>query len=155
MPKKAKKPTKEQMERMELMAADLPGLMEYATNVGGFSIVPTNEGVIKGKALDAMHQQTQSHLDQIKEQMLLLARQAQDLKDRVDISHEIYQAKITFSPVIGKTYYLYEKKGGARLLSLIAPEEWGAMSGMNTIAEVKLLADHTWEIVRKPETEDI
>lgn len=150
MPKKPKIPTQKELDRMELMAADLPGLMEYAHNVGGFSIVPTSEGVIKGKALDAMCQQTQSQLNQIKEQMVLLAKQAQELKDRVDVSRDIYQAKIAFKPVIGHRYFLYQKKSGERLLSLIAPEEWGKHSGLSFVAEVKLLADHTWEVMRKP-----
>ena len=148
-----KQPSEEQLRRMKLMAADLPGLMEYAHTVGGFSIVPTQGGAIKGKALDAMHQQTQSQLDQIKEQMLLLARQAQNLKDRVEVSHEIYNSKITFTPVIGHKYYLYEKSDQKRMLSLVSPEEWGKNSSLKLIAEVKLLADHTWEMIKRDPNE--
>ena len=69
---------------MKKKTVDLPGLIEYAHSVGGFSIVPTQEGHIKGKAMQAMKEQTKEHLDLIMEQMKVLARQAQELKDRVD-----------------------------------------------------------------------
>ncbi|MDA9951031.1 DUF2452 domain-containing protein [Oligoflexaceae bacterium] len=154
---KPKKPTElsqKQLDRMKLLSADLPGLMEYAHSVGGFSVVPTSEGAIKGKALDAMHQQTQTQMNQIKEQMLLLARQANEIKKRVEVSHEIYQAKISFKPVIGHLYFLYDKPNGQKMLSLISPEEWGADSKLTLVARVKLLADHTWDAIVSNESEE-
>ena len=136
--------TEKESARMARMAADLPGLLEYAHSVGGFSVVPTKEGVIKSKALKAMHQQTQSQLDQLMEQMQLLARQAQDLKDRMDVSAQIYEAKIPFTPIVGNTYYLYANEDETTFLSLIGPNEW---SGRRFVAEVELLADHTWKVI--------
>ena len=38
----------------------------------------------------------------------------------------IYDSQITFKPIIGKNYYLYEDPLGKRFLSLIEPDEWGA-----------------------------
>tara|TARA_R100001015_G_C4606796_1_gene161866 strand:- start:53 stop:430 length:378 start_codon:yes stop_codon:yes gene_type:complete len=35
----------------------------------------------------------------------------------------VFESEINFTPVIGKTYYLYETD--KRFLSLISPEEWG------------------------------
>ena len=95
----------DQRSKLSRMAADLPGLMEYAHTVGGFAIVPEKDGVIRSKAMQAMTEQTQMALDQIKEQMLLLAKQAQDLKRRVEVSAEIYAAKMSFHPQIGLKYY--------------------------------------------------
>lgn len=141
--------------KMKEKTVDLPGLLEYAHSVGGFSVVPTEQGVIKGKAMQAMSEQTQMHLDQIFEQMQLLAKQAKQLKDRAQVSAMIYEADISFQPVIGHTYYVYEKKNGRTVLSMVSPEEWGKSSPFKAfINEVKLLADHTWQIVNaEDETE--
>ena len=137
------------LEKMKEKTADLPGLLEYAHSIGGFSIQPTKQGVIKGKAMQAMQEQTQMQLDQIFEQMSLLAKQARDLKNRADVSAQIYEASINFQPVIGNHYFLYEKKDGMKMLSLVSPEEWGEnMPFKEFISEVKLLADHTWQVVR-------
>lgn len=137
------------LEKMKEKTADLPGLLEYAHSIGGFSVQPTEQGVIKGQARQAMQEQTQMQLDQIFEQMTLLAKQARELKQRADVSIQIYGASISFQPVIGKHYYLYEKADGSKSLSLISPEEWGhKMPFKKFVSEVKLLADHTWQIVR-------
>ena len=128
--------------KMKEKTVDLPGLLEYAHSVGGFSVVPTEQGVIKGKAMQAMSEQTQMHLDQIFEQMQLLAKQAKNLKDRAEVSVLIYEAEMNFQPVIGHTYYVYEKKNGKTLLSMVSPEEWGIpLPFSRFINEVKLLAD--------------
>ena len=134
------------MEKMKELTTDLPGLMEYAHSVGGFQIVPTQEGAIKGKALKAMHQQTNMQLGKLYEQMKLMAKQVQEIKDRTQISEVIYQSHIRFEPVIGDSYFLYSKKGKTHL-SLIAPDEWGSHSQYEYLAHVKLLADHTWDIL--------
>jgi hypothetical protein len=60
----------------------------------------------------------------------------------------IYDAKLSFSPVIGQLYYLYQNKDDTHLLSMIGPKEWGAKNPYkNFVAAVKLLADHTWKEV--------
>lgn len=136
------------LEKMKEKTVDLPALLEYAHSVGGFSIVPTEQGVIKGKAMQAMSEQTQMQLNQIFEQMQLLASQAKNLKDRAEISALIYDADINFQPVIGHTYYIYEKKDGKTLLSMVSPKEWGdTLPFKKYINTVKLLADHTWQIL--------
>ena len=142
------------LEKMKEKTADLPALLEYAHSIGGFSVVPTEQGVIKGKAMQAMGEQTQMQLDQIFEQMQLLAKQAKTLKDRAEISTLIYEADINFQPVIGHTYYVYEKKNGKTLLSMIGPEEWGDSLPFNSfLNKVTLLADHTWKIIEDSEKE--
>ena len=136
------------LDLMKLKTADMPSLLEYAHTVGGFSITPTNQGQIKGHAREAMAEQTQEQLSLIYEQMKTLARQVQDIKKRVYVSDLIYQTEISFSPVIGKTYYLYENSTEKRFLSLLSPSDWGQkMSDKKFIAEVRLNADHTWKII--------
>jgi hypothetical protein len=121
-------------------------VLPYASSAGSVAIRPTKEGMIKHKALSAMEDQTNMQLNQIKEQIELLARQAQEINKRKELSMMIYEAKITFKPQIGQVYHVYEKKDSTHVLSLVAPSEWGGGAGpfANFIATVKLLADHTW-----------
>ena len=138
------------LEKMKEKTADLPGLLEYAHTLGGFSIVPTEQGAIKGKAMQAMTEQTEMHLGQIFEQMQVLARQAKTIKDRAEISQDIYTAEMRFKPEIGETYYLYEREEGVKLLSLVAPKEWGkSIPFKSFVAKVRLLADHTWDVLEE------
>ena len=130
--------------------ADLPGLMEYAHSKGGFAIVPTSEGHIKSKAMNAMKEQTSDQLEIIYEQMKTLALQVKKLKEKVEISNDIYQAQMNFEPEIGGIYYLYEKDDGSKIISLIAPEEWKKSKGYEkALAQIKLLSDHTWKILKR------
>ena len=136
------------LDKLKEKTADLPSLLEYAPSVGGFSVAPTNEGAIKGNARMAMEEQTQMQLDQIFEQMSLLAKQAREIKKRADVSVQIYEAKMSFKPIVGKNYYLYEKSDNTKSLSIVSPEEWGEKLPFKSfIAKVKLLADHTWKVI--------
>ena len=136
------------LDLMKERTTDLPGLIEFAHTIGGFSVVPNEQGEIKGNAMIAMKEQTEMHMSQIYEQMQLLAKQAAKLKRRAEVSFEIYDADMRFKPVMGKIYFLYEKKDNKKILSMVSPKEWGnSMPFEKFLAEVKLLADHTWEII--------
>ena len=121
-------------------------VVPYSASVSGAVIKATEEGVIRHKALTAMEEQTNMQLDQIRKQIELLAIQAQEIQMRKELSMIIYNAKLSFVPVIGQQYYLYERKDGTHLLSLISPKEYGGGAGPYKafVAKVKLLADHTW-----------
>ncbi len=120
-------------------------VLPYSSSVAGVAIRPTKEGVIKHKALSAMEDQTNMQLDQIRQQIELLARQAQEIRKRKELSMMIYEAKLNFKPQIGQVYHLYEKKDSTHILSLVAPQEWGASGPFKQfVSSVKLLADHTW-----------
>jgi hypothetical protein len=127
--------------------AENPGLLPYAHSVGGAVITPLDQGKIKGKAMLAMQEQTHMHLDQIRKQIELLAKQADTIRRRVEISAKIYQAEMRFDPVIGNIYHLYERPSGSWMVSLVGPSEWGRSSKLMHIATVRLLADHTWEVL--------
>ena len=127
--------------------AENPGLLPYAHTAGGAVIKPDDMGKVKGRSMLAMRQQTDRQMNQLYEQMEVLARQAKLLADRKEISERIYDAAMGFEPIISETYYLYEKEDGSDLMSLVAPEEWGrSFKYSRYLAKVKLLADHTWEV---------
>ena len=126
---------------------DQPGTLTYGHHRGSFPVIPTKEGTIKSKALSAMEHQTDMQLDQIKQQISLLAEQANKIKKRIEISEMIYQAEIRFEPLISHIYHLYENENNDFLLMMIGPNEWGKKGcTINFISSVKLLADHTWEV---------
>ena len=121
-------------------------VMPYSASVAGAVIKANEEGLIKHKALMAMEEQTNMQLDQIRKQIELLALQAQEIQKRKELSMLIYNARLSFKPNIGQTYYLYEKTDGSHMLSLVSPKEWGSNGPFKKfIAAVQLLADHTWK----------
>ncbi len=129
---------------------DRPSTLPYAHHAGSALIKPVDRGKVKGRALSAMEAQTHMQMDQIKEQIELLAEQAKALQDRVSISEKIYQAEVNFEPLINHTYHLYEKENGDWTLSMIGPNDWGrSMKYKAFLATVNLLADHTWDILEK------
>mgnify|MGYP001169240570 CR=1 FL=1 len=127
-----------------------PHNLPYAHNTGSAVVKPEDEGKVKGRAMNAMEHQTDMQLDQIYQQMQLLAEQAKGLQNRKVISEKIYDAEMRFEPLINHTYHLYEKPNKKTLLSLIAPDQWGrSVKDFTYIATVKLLADHTWDVLEK------
>ncbi|MEK6481870.1 DUF2452 domain-containing protein [Catalinimonas sp. 4WD22] len=135
------------LEKEREKITENPGTLAFPHTVGGALIKPEDRGKIKGRAVSAMHQQTDRQMKQLYDQMQVLVDQANQLKQRVEISERIYLAQMSFEPLVGHTYYLYEKKDGTDVLSMIAPEEWGRSAPFKKlISKATLLADHTWEL---------
>ena len=121
-------------------------VLPFAASVSGALVRPNEEGVIRHKALSAMEEQTNMQLTQIRQQIELLAIQAKEIHKRKELSMLIYDARLSFDPVIGQTYYLYQKEDGSHLVSMVSPKEWGAKIPFKAfVAAVRLLADHTWQ----------
>lgn len=57
----------------------------------------------------------------------------------------VLQSEIRFSPVVGKSYWLYQHDDGYRL-SLIAPQEWHREMTHRCIGQCVLQADRTWTL---------
>lgn len=126
-------------------------LLTYGVDRGSAVIKPEDEGKIKGLAVRAMEEQTRRELDMLEEQARVLLEQANAIKRRKEISERIYNATIRFEPLIGRIYHLYIKDGGD-ILSLIAPNEWGRSKGYDAyVCKLRLLHDHTWEILDDPQ----
>jgi len=128
--------------------AENPGLIEYPHTIGSVVIKPEDRGKLKSRALSAMREQTGKQLAQIQKQATLLAKQAQELQKRVEISEKIYLAELSFEPFVGHVYHLYNKSGLFKLY-LVGPNEWGKNrpETLEYISSVKLLSDHTWEVI--------
>lgn len=125
-----------------------PGLIPFPHTVGGAMVLPEDEGRIKGRAMAAMREQTDRQLGQLYEQMQTLVKQAGEIKKRVELSEKIYWSQMNFEPMISKEYFLYERKSGETVLSMISPKEWGdRLPYRRFVAHVRLLSDHTWDII--------
>jgi len=128
-----------------------PGFLPYAHHAGSALIKPEDEGKLKSRALRAMEDQTEAQLKQIYEQMQLLAKQAKSIQDRKSISEIIYGCEMKFEPLINHTYFLYQKEEKYILL-LISPKDWGrSKNSLIYLATVKLLSDHTWDLLETSE----
>jgi hypothetical protein len=138
------------LEKMAEKTTDQPGLLPYAHQAGSALIRPEDKGKITGKAVAAMHSQTGMQMGQIYAQMQLLAEQAKSIQQRVEISERIYLADISFEPLINHVYYLYLRENGRDFLSMVSPQEWGRKKPYEKFeAKIRLLADHTWEIIHE------
>ncbi|MBL7911586.1 MAG: DUF2452 domain-containing protein [Bacteroidia bacterium] len=128
--------------------AENPGLLAYPHTIGSIVIKPEDLGKLKSKALSAMREQTDMHLLQIQKQVELLVTQANEIKQRIEISEKIYTAAIAFEPLVGHIYHLY-KKGNEFKLLMIAPDEWGKSRSemLEYVNSARLLSDHTWEVI--------
>lgn len=126
-----------------------PGLIDFPHHIGSAPIIKNDPSLIKSKAMSAMIEQTNAQWQQIQQQLELLKQQADKLKKRIEFSERIYNAKISFEPVIGHVYYLYHnQKENTDVLMMISPEEWRSQpSYLEFKCSVKLLADHTWEVI--------
>ena len=128
--------------------AENPGLLPYAHTAGGAVIKPEDKGRIRGNAMTAMYDQTDRQMEQLRRQMETLVNQAKSLSSRMEVSEMIYQADLPFQPVIHHIYHLYQRKSdGHHVLSMIAPAEWGRKMPYEYLATVRLLGDHTWEVL--------
>ncbi len=125
-------------------------------HVASAAIKPVDKGKIKSVALETVEKQANQQINMLKKQAELIMQQVREIEERVRIAAEIYAADISFEPVIGHTYHLYERNG-KRSLSLVGPKEWGrSKTAGQFIATVKLMADRTWEVldVEKQESGD-
>lgn len=145
-PKKGAPVSDELIERLRELSTENPGLQPYAHHVGSAVIRPQDTNKATSRAIASMNKQTEAGMMQLYQQMDVLLRQAEQIKKRVEFSERIYKSKLTFEPLIGETYYLYQRKDKSDVLSIISPAEWGIRIKFEFVAKLELLPDHTWEV---------
>lgn len=91
--------------------------LPYGTNTGAPAISIENvQGWKQTQALE-VNKLFSTKYDELKSQMI-------NLLDEVRWNELVYSSVFNFTPLIGETYYLYEKDDGTTFLSLISPNEW-------------------------------
>jgi hypothetical protein len=117
-------------------------------HVGSAIIRPVDKGKLKSVALETVEKQANQQIAMLRKQAEVIMAQVKEIENRVKISAEIYQSDISFEPVIGHVYHLYENEG-KRKLSMIGPEEWGRSQPIGTfVATVRLNADRSWDVLK-------
>lgn len=109
-------------------------LYSYPTSLSSPKITPTDltffktEGVVKANDFfDSRYQD--------------IIKQAEELKEQIELNERVYSCRYTFEPQIGKTYHVYLDKNGKEFLSLINPNEWKT----EYVMSVRLNSDSVWK----------
>jgi len=113
--------------------ADNPGLLPYASNVGAPVIRPDNIDDWKLRGVHKVNKQIETKFNELKEEYIKLVEEYR-------WNELVYQAKFSYEPVIGETYYLYVGRDGNPFLSLISPNEWN----MEHIGSFRLNSEQKW-----------
>jgi len=107
--------------------------LTYASNVGAPAIRLEDVGGWKQIQAQNANKIFTKKYEEIKDEF-------KKLVDEVSWNEFVYSAIYNFVPVIGETYYLYEKKDGSPFLSLIAPTEWS----MKFLGATRLESNNKW-----------
>lgn len=83
-----------------------------------------------------------------KKMMDVFNREQQEIREKIEKMYDeyntsimVWESKISFEPIVGKSYFLYNF-AGELTLSLIAPNEWGR--GDDFVGEFLLNSDNKW-----------
>ena len=118
------------------LVCDDPLGTPYGTNVSAPSIVkPDVDGFLSvrvGEAENAIR----TRYEEIVAELDTLVEQSRD-------TELIYNASISFVPIVGHVYHLYERDNGSTFLSLIEPERWVEMRE-KCLGSFRLATDSLW-----------
>jgi hypothetical protein len=107
--------------------------LTYGSNIGAPSIILEDVGGWKRIQAQNANKIFTKKYEEIKDEF-------KKLVDEVSWNEFVYSATYNFLPVIGETYYLYEKQDGSVFLSLIAPDEWK----MKFLGATRLESNNKW-----------
>jgi hypothetical protein len=119
----------------------------YATEAGGpkFDLVPVTKQ--KDIMLNVARLHAQQEYDRIMELVTVLQKQAEQIKQRLDITDMVHAAEYQFQIAHGNTYWLlYDRRKDVTRLSINGPDDWSSSppEEYEYITQVKWLGDHTW-----------
>ncbi len=93
-------------------------------------------------------QQAQKEFENLKQIADVINKQAQQIKERLEISELIYQAEYSFSPVAGGEYWLVKDiEKDILTVCVLGPNDWSteAPNNYEYISKIKYLANGLWE----------
>ncbi len=121
-----------------------PHSLPYASNVGAPVIRPDHS--LGGWKSGAVHTANKHY----EERFNKLKKEFEELAEDYKWNEIIFNAEFRFKPVIGKEYYLYQKKDKTFFLTLFSPYE--KISGNEGYqGTFRLNYDNRWELIRLPE----
>ena len=108
-------------------------ILPYASNVGAPVINPENIDSWRKRGVTKVNH----HLET---KFLELRDEYNKLVEEFKWNDLVYNAKFSFEPVIGETYYLYVGDDHENFLSLISPNEWNR----ECLGSFHLTAEQKW-----------
>jgi hypothetical protein len=119
----------------------------YPTEAGSvkFDLIPVEKQ--KDLMINHARMYAQQEYDRIMELVVVLEKQAQQIKRRLEITDNVHAAEYQFSPVMGNAYWLvWEKRRQKTLLVHTGPKEWstGIPEDYEYMTQVRYMGDHTW-----------
>ena len=109
-------------------------LIPYPTSVGGQGFDLPNVPLFRTQSSKKM-------MDVFNRERIEIKERIEKMYDEYNTSIMVWESKISFEPIVGKSYFLYNF-AGELTLSLIAPNEWGR--GKDFIGEYILNSDNKW-----------
>lgn len=106
----------------------------YATNVGASQIKAANNGTWKSSQIYKANKHLKAKYEAIKAEY-------EALLEILEYNELVTNAKFTFEPLIGETYYLYNNAKEEPFLSMIQPEH----CKFQHLGSFKLTSDYIWE----------
>jgi flavin reductase (DIM6/NTAB) family NADH-FMN oxidoreductase RutF len=112
-------------------------LLPYGTNIGAPKISETGVLAWKNAGISNFNHVFGNKIEALKKNYT-------ELIDEYRLNEMVYQAKISFEPIVGQVYHLYlDQNKGERFLSLIPPQSWK----MDHLGSFKLNHDKVWQRV--------
>lgn len=122
----------------------------YALDRGSqsFSLVEVKSK--KDQQYNLAIQQAQQEFENLKQIAEVINKQAQQIKDRLEVAEIIYNTEYNFTPVPGSTYWIVEDtEKNIFILCILGPKDWSPNPPQNYkyISEVRYLANGLWDKV--------
>lgn len=119
----------------------------YPTEAGGpkFDLVPVTKH--KDIMLNNARHFAQQEYNRIMELVEVLQKQANEIKERLEITDAVHAAEYQFQLSIGHCYWLvWNTRTQKTMLVHLGPTEWstGVPDNYEYVAQVKFMGDHTW-----------
>jgi hypothetical protein len=109
-------------------------IKSYPTNIGAPSFELPKIDLIKTESAKKM-------VDVFNKEKNEIIKKIEKLYQEYNDSILVWESKISFDPIVGKTYYLYFLNG-VNTLSLLSPEEWKKFDSF--IGTYELSSDRKW-----------
>jgi hypothetical protein len=119
----------------------------YPTEVGGpaFDLIPVEKQ--KDIMVNVARMHAKQEYNRIMELVAVLQRQADEVRQRLDITDLVHAARYSFQIYHGQCYWLaFDRARGGTLLTQTGPDEWTTAKPdhYEYICRVKWLGDYTW-----------
>ena len=114
--------------------ADNPLGTPYGTNVSAPSIVKPNVDGFLSVRVGEAENAIRTRYEEIQREFEELVANSMD-------NELVYNASMSFVPIVGHTYHVYERDDGSTFLSLIDPSQWDRFTCLGSF---RLATDSLW-----------